>query len=324
MWQHMQKATPLCDLGTCPLPPVRSPKGQPCDQLFCPLYSLAGSPDPLMDAAGGNGTQLHIAVGLDSGTPAAAGVGCSSAGFTCWAAELAQAWPPPTSAAPASTWCCCWTRAAPWAAPLTRITTIRPQGSRGSSPPKVGRCWCLAVRLLMAGKPHAIAQPWLKHKALPARHPVADRQKTKMDVAKEVLAGVVDLLAPEDALGVVLFRWLVPMFCYQWARQACPSCQAVSVALCCSDGACIPRRLAPLGAGSREGLKRQVSTCAAHPLASPPPNHPGSFCPACCCLAQMQRDIRDTSGTNMQSGLDAGERDPVTRAQPHARPPSSA
>jgi hypothetical protein len=37
-------------------------------------------------------------------------------------------------------------------------------------------------------------------------HPLADQQKTKMDVAKEVAAGVVDLLAPEDALGVVLFR----------------------------------------------------------------------------------------------------------------------
>ena len=34
----------------------------------------------------------------------------------------------------------------------------------------------------------------------------ADEKKTKMDVAKEVLAGIVDQLEPRDSLSIVLFR----------------------------------------------------------------------------------------------------------------------
>ena len=34
----------------------------------------------------------------------------------------------------------------------------------------------------------------------------ADEKKTKMDVAKEVLVGVVDQLDPHDSLAIVLFR----------------------------------------------------------------------------------------------------------------------
>jgi hypothetical protein len=38
----------------------------------------------------------------------------------------------------------------------------------------------------------------------------AEEQRTKMDVAKEVLAGVVDKLGPDDSFGVVLFRQAAP------------------------------------------------------------------------------------------------------------------
>jgi hypothetical protein len=45
----------------------------PCTQLFCPIYSLAASPDPVLNAsASAPGTnasqpQIYMAVGLDSG-----------------------------------------------------------------------------------------------------------------------------------------------------------------------------------------------------------------------------------------------------------------
>ena len=43
----------------------------PCAELFCPLYSLAVSPDPLLAAnasgSGGVPPEVHVAVGLDSG-----------------------------------------------------------------------------------------------------------------------------------------------------------------------------------------------------------------------------------------------------------------
>jgi hypothetical protein len=35
----------------------------------------------------------------------------------------------------------------------------------------------------------------------------ADEKKTKMEVAKEVLTGIVDQLDPQDSLSIVLFRW---------------------------------------------------------------------------------------------------------------------
>lgn len=38
---------------------------QPCQELFCPIYSLAVSEDPLVETE--NATQMHLAVGLDSG-----------------------------------------------------------------------------------------------------------------------------------------------------------------------------------------------------------------------------------------------------------------
>jgi hypothetical protein len=41
---------------------------QPCTELFCPIYSLAATPDPLLSAAGNESdSQIYMAVGLDSG-----------------------------------------------------------------------------------------------------------------------------------------------------------------------------------------------------------------------------------------------------------------
>lgn len=40
--------------------------GPACNSLFCPLYSLGASPDPLLDDAP-KGSNLFLAVGLDSG-----------------------------------------------------------------------------------------------------------------------------------------------------------------------------------------------------------------------------------------------------------------
>lgn len=49
------------------LPHPCSNTTQPCQELFCPIYSLGVSEDPLLDSE--NATQLHLAVGLDSGEP---------------------------------------------------------------------------------------------------------------------------------------------------------------------------------------------------------------------------------------------------------------
>lgn len=53
-------------------------------------------------------------------------------------------------------------------------------------------------------------------------------------MAKEVLAGIVDLLAPDDSLAVVLF----------------------------SDAACVPKPLGPVRCADTEALKKKVSLVA--------------------------------------------------------------
>ena len=60
---HLCLHTPQCSNTT-----------QPCTELFCPIYSLGASPDPLLSADGSassNASQLYLAVGLDSGLQAA-------------------------------------------------------------------------------------------------------------------------------------------------------------------------------------------------------------------------------------------------------------
>ena len=58
----------------------------------------------------------------------------------------------------------------------------------------------------------------------------AGETKKKIDVAKEVLAGIVGLLRPDDSLSVVLF----------------------------SDAACVPKPLGPVRCADVDKLKEQV------------------------------------------------------------------
>jgi hypothetical protein len=55
-----------------------------------------------------------------------------------------------------------------------------------------------------------------------------------MDVAKEVMQGILDLMAPQDSVGIVLF----------------------------SDDACAPLQLGPVRCIDMAAVKRQASACA--------------------------------------------------------------
>ena len=59
---------------------------------------------------------------------------------------------------------------------------------------------------------------------------LAERKATKMDVAKDVVQGVLDKLAPEDSVGIVLF----------------------------SDDACVPKPLGPVSCADMAALKSGV------------------------------------------------------------------
>lgn len=118
-----------------------------------------------------------------------------------------------------------------------------PEGSpEGAAPAAAaGREDCLVVR--GASHSHSPARlPSTPH-ALPPHspppHTQADERKTKMEVAKEVLAGVVKLLAPEDRLALVLF----------------------------SDGACVPKVRAWLLGAPRwqDGLTTLPAASACRP-----------------------------------------------------------
>ena len=67
----------------------------------------------------------------------------------------------------------------------------------------------------------------------------AEQNKTKMDVAKEAVNGILDRLTPDDRVGIVLF----------------------------SDSACVGLRLGRVGCLNRETLKQTVQS-EVQPLAS--------------------------------------------------------
>jgi hypothetical protein len=64
----------------------------------------------------------------------------------------------------------------------------------------------------------------------------AERKASKMDVAKEVVQGILDKLAPQDSVGIVLF----------------------------SDGACAPKPLGPVNCTDMAALKKGVEVRAIH------------------------------------------------------------
>ena len=113
-----------------------------------------------------------------------------------------------------------------------------------------------------------------------------------MDVAREVLQGILDKLAPEDSVSIVLF----------------------------SDAACTPKALGPLRCANLEEMKRQASEPCKLPeegsscqhlsgkefFQSPWVTHCLPLFIACLPCLQIDSDVRDTSGTNMQAGIDAG------------------
>lgn len=89
---------------------------------------------------------------------------------------------------------------------------VAPASRRGGGPG--GPALCMPVRLLTWGCcpspllctcPKCLLCLPLPPPNLPC--PPPDETKTKMDVAKEVLGGIVDQLAPQDSLSIVLFRW---------------------------------------------------------------------------------------------------------------------
>lgn len=183
----------------------------------------------------------------------------------------------------------------------------------------------------------------------------ADETKTKMDVAKEVLSGIVDQLKPEDQLAIVLFRWVpadrrprprLPRRpqAAQWPRAPAPRAHTVRARLLTarSDGACVPKPLGPLSCADASDLKAKVGrgqkaararerTCvhppavlAASPVLAGTGSETGAALhraartqadiplPASLAshpripLMQIKRDVSATSGTNFQSGIDAG------------------
>ncbi|KAL4859210.1 Sister chromatid cohesion protein PDS5 B-B [Chlorella vulgaris] len=144
---------------------------QPCTELFCPIYSLAATPDPLLSAAGNeNDSQIYMAmaVGLDSGLAAA-----------------------------------------DWKRPrLNLVLLLDVSGSMGSP----------------------FDTYYYDQFGVQQQLSENELSSTKMDVAKEVLEGIVDKLGPEDSLGIVLF----------------------------STDACIPLKLAPLRDTNVAELKRQI------------------------------------------------------------------
>ncbi len=71
-WPEAGQPCSTCSKHTPSL--VLSPSSnstQACQELFCPIYSLAVSEDPLLNSE--NATQLFLAVGLDSGALMQAG-----------------------------------------------------------------------------------------------------------------------------------------------------------------------------------------------------------------------------------------------------------
>ena len=58
------------DLQSLPSSGTTSNTSEPCTELFCPIYSLGLSPDPLLSASAGAAaapSDVYLAVGLDSG-----------------------------------------------------------------------------------------------------------------------------------------------------------------------------------------------------------------------------------------------------------------
>lgn len=73
LFQAGTAAVPAPTCRACSPPAPRSATQEPCANLFCPIYSLAASPDPLLPASYNATHQLHMAVGLDSGEQRPAG-----------------------------------------------------------------------------------------------------------------------------------------------------------------------------------------------------------------------------------------------------------
>ncbi|EFN56223.1 hypothetical protein CHLNCDRAFT_35166 [Chlorella variabilis] len=141
---------------------------KPCTKLFCPLYSVGLSPDPLLGTPASS--EFYMAVGLDSGMKAA---------------DFARK-------------------------QLNLVVVLDVSGSMGS--PFDSYYYDQTV------------QPT-------AGVPDEGETKKKIDVAKEVLAGIVGLLRPDDSLSVVLF----------------------------SDAACVPKPLGPVRCADVDKLKEQIS-----------------------------------------------------------------
>ena len=72
------------------------------------------------------------------------------------------------------------------------------------------------------------------YRSLMPSPPPAEQSKSKIDVAKEVVQGILDKLGPNDSVGIVLF----------------------------SDQACVPKPLGPLACANTGQIKRGVSAWA--------------------------------------------------------------
>ncbi|KAL4458688.1 hypothetical protein ABPG75_013553 [Micractinium tetrahymenae] len=147
---------------------------QPCQDLFCPIYSLGLSPDPLRAAAaaasGGPPPEgeVFMAVGLDSGLKV-------------------EDFKRPT---------------------LHLVIVLDVSGSMGSP---FDRFYYDSL-----GNPQNLT--------------AAEANVTKIDIAKEVLQGILDQLRPDDIFSIVLF----------------------------SDGACAPKHMGPVRCADIPALKKQI------------------------------------------------------------------
>ena len=118
----------------------------------------------------------------------------------------------------------------------------------------------------------------------------AEETQSKIDVAKEVAAGIVDKLSPDDRLAVVLFSdggaageapalWLLLARCRADCSADC--CLRMGAPLPAEPpaaaDACVPKPLGALSCANTQELK-----------------------------AGLQRDVEATASTNLEAGLAAG------------------
>ncbi|PRW59844.1 transcription elongation factor SPT5-like protein 1 [Chlorella sorokiniana] len=192
------KIMPLADIGRLAVQPeaggdtfdTTSNTTQPCTELFCPLYSLGIAPDPLRQAATARRRSLLQNENTSAGSGAAKGT----------------------------------------ALPEVYSAVGLDSGILASEFKR--KRLNLALLLDVSGSMDSPFNRYYYDSITGEPKNLTDREAnmTKVDVAKEVLTGIVDLLKPEDSFSITLF----------------------------SDGACTPKAFGPVSCVDIPTLKAQI------------------------------------------------------------------